>query len=165
MSGKRRSGDKPALIVIKRDDGRKAAHHGGAWKVAYADFVTAMMAFFLLMWLLNATTEEQKRGLADYFSPDASLIHAVSGTGQPFGGHTPVRRGGAWSPTGARMSVMPAHAVAPPDPDEDDSDASAEPTHPEQPAQLRPGARHRQPATRRPPDRKPAPRRPAAARR
>ena len=44
-------------------------HHGGAWKVAYADFVTAMMAFFLLMWLLNATTEEQRKGkLADYFS-------------------------------------------------------------------------------------------------
>ena len=44
-------------------------HHGGAWKVAYADFVTAMMAFFMLMWLLNATTEQQKKGIADYFSP------------------------------------------------------------------------------------------------
>ncbi|MEO1001108.1 MAG: flagellar motor protein MotB, partial [Pseudomonadota bacterium] len=44
-------------------------HHGGAWKVAYADFVTAMMAFFLLMWLLNATTEAQRKGIADYFSP------------------------------------------------------------------------------------------------
>src|SRR3546814_21059482 len=45
------------------------SHHGGAWKVAYADFVTAMMAFFLLMWLLGATTEKQRKALADYFAP------------------------------------------------------------------------------------------------
>ena len=42
--------------------------HGGAWKIAYADFVTAMMAFFLLMWLLGSTTEGDKKGIADYFS-------------------------------------------------------------------------------------------------
>ena len=57
-----------APIIIKRKRGAAAeGHHGGAWKVAYADFVTAMMAFFLLMWLLNATTEEQRKGIADYF--------------------------------------------------------------------------------------------------
>ena len=52
---------------------KKGAHgaHGGVWKLAYADFVTAMMAFFLLMWLLNVTSEEMKSGLAQYFSPDA----------------------------------------------------------------------------------------------
>jgi chemotaxis protein MotB len=50
--------------------------------------VTAMMAFFLLMWLLNATTEDQRKGLADYFSPNSVLSHSSSGTGQPFGGHT-----------------------------------------------------------------------------
>ncbi|WDI31525.1 flagellar motor protein MotB [Hyphococcus flavus] len=55
-------------------------HHGGAWKVAYADFVTAMMAFFLLMWLLNATTEDQRKGLADYFNPSIP-ISKVSGGG------------------------------------------------------------------------------------
>ena len=70
-----------APIIIKRKkivggDG----HHGGAWKVAYADFVTAMMAFFLLMWLLNATTEEQRKGLADYFDPTIP-ISPVSGGG------------------------------------------------------------------------------------
>ena len=43
-------------------------HHGGAWKIAYADFVTAMMAFFLLMWLLGSTTEGDKKGIADYFN-------------------------------------------------------------------------------------------------
>ena len=52
-------------VIVQGGDG----HHGGAWKVAYADFVTAMMAFFLLLWLLGATTEAQRRGLADYFTP------------------------------------------------------------------------------------------------
>ena len=54
-------------IVIKRVKKGGHAHHGGAWKVAYADFVTAMMALFLLLWLLNVTTEEQKEGLAAFF--------------------------------------------------------------------------------------------------
>jgi chemotaxis protein MotB len=68
-------------IIIKRRKVVKAAgHHGGAWKVAYADFVTAMMAFFLLMWLLNATTEEQRKGLADYFNPTIP-ISRISGGG------------------------------------------------------------------------------------
>lgn len=68
-------------IIIKR---KKivvgGGHHGGAWKVAYADFVTAMMAFFLLMWLLNATTEDQRKGLADYFNPSIP-ISRISGGG------------------------------------------------------------------------------------
>ena len=56
-----------APVIIKRKKIIAAdGHHGGAWKVAYADFVTAMMAFFMLMWLLNATTEQQKKGIADY---------------------------------------------------------------------------------------------------
>ena len=57
-------------VIIKRiKKSGHGGHHGGAWKVAYADFVTAMMAFFLLMWLINTTTPEQKRGIADYFAP------------------------------------------------------------------------------------------------
>lgn len=68
-------------IIIRRKKVYAAdGHHGGAWKVAYADFVTAMMAFFLLMWLLNATTEEQRKGIADFFSPNIPLA-AVSGGG------------------------------------------------------------------------------------
>ena len=59
----------PTVIIRRGGDVVAAGHHGGAWKVAYADFVTAMMAFFLLMWLLNATTEKQRQGLADYFDP------------------------------------------------------------------------------------------------
>jgi chemotaxis protein MotB len=56
-----------------------AGHHGGAWKVAYADFVTAMMAFFLLMWLLNATSEEQRKGIADYFDPTLPISRTSAG--------------------------------------------------------------------------------------
>ncbi|MBU6266135.1 MAG: OmpA family protein [Sphingomonadales bacterium] len=59
----------PAPIIVKKITIVAAGHHGGAWKVAYADFVTAMMAFFLLMWLLGATTEKQRKGIADYFTP------------------------------------------------------------------------------------------------
>jgi chemotaxis protein MotB len=57
----------PIIIVRKRAHAHEG-HHGGAWKVAYADFVTAMMAFFLLMWLVGATTENQRKGIADYFA-------------------------------------------------------------------------------------------------
>ena len=70
----------PIIVRRKKIYATDAGHHGGAWKVAYADFVTAMMAFFLLMWLLNATTEEQRKGLADYFSPVIPLA-SVSGGG------------------------------------------------------------------------------------
>ena len=76
-----------AIIIKRVKKGGHAAHHGGAWKVAYADFVTAMMAFFLLLWLLNATTEVQKQGIADYFSP-TSLSLSSGGAGGMLGGQT-----------------------------------------------------------------------------
>jgi len=73
--------DKPTQpIIIKKVKKAAHAHHGGAWKIAYADFVTAMMAFFLLMWLISMTTQEQKIGLAEYFSPEA-LSPSTSGAG------------------------------------------------------------------------------------
>ena len=59
----------PKIIVKKVYIEGHGGHHGGAWKVAYADFVTAMMAFFLLLWILGATTEKQRKGIADYFAP------------------------------------------------------------------------------------------------
>ncbi|MEJ5977507.1 flagellar motor protein MotB [Novosphingobium sp. PS1R-30] len=59
----------PTPVIVKKITIVAAGHHGGAWKVAYADFVTAMMAFFLLLWILGATTEKQRKGIADYFSP------------------------------------------------------------------------------------------------
>lgn len=63
----------PPIIIIKKIVEGGHGHHGGAWKVAYADFVTAMMAFFLLLWLLNATSPEVKKGLADYFTPTIGI--------------------------------------------------------------------------------------------
>ncbi len=92
-------------LVIRREEIIAGGHHGGAWKVAYADFVTAMMAFFLLMWLLNATTEDQKRGLADYFATAGTLSRAQSGSGAPFGGKTPFDNGSLVSDRGA-VSVV-----------------------------------------------------------
>jgi len=74
-------------IIIKKIKKGEHAHHGGAWKVAYADFVTAMMAFFLLLWLLNVTTDVQKRGLAEYFDPSLAS-RSISGAGGVLGGRT-----------------------------------------------------------------------------
>ncbi|MEM1159958.1 MAG: flagellar motor protein MotB [Pseudomonadota bacterium] len=71
-------GERP-IIIKKITKGGGDGHHGGAWKVAYADFVTAMMAFFLLMWLLNATSEEQRKGLADYFDPAIPISRNSAG--------------------------------------------------------------------------------------
>ena len=76
MAGQRNAA--PVLIRRKKVI-NGGGHHGGAWKVAYADFVTAMMAFFLLMWLLNATTEKQRKGLADYFNPTIAVSRVSSG--------------------------------------------------------------------------------------
>jgi chemotaxis protein MotB len=73
-------------VIIRRKKMVAGGHHGGAWKVAYADFVTAMMAFFLLMWLVNATTETQRKGLADFFSPSVPLIRASGGGEGVFAG-------------------------------------------------------------------------------
>jgi len=78
----------PIIIVRKKKKGGHGdAHHGGAWKVAYADFVRAMMAFFLLLWLLNSTTQEQRSGISNYFSA-ASVARTTSGAGGLLGGQT-----------------------------------------------------------------------------
>jgi chemotaxis protein MotB len=76
-----------APVIIKRKKVISGGgHHGGAWKVAYADFVTAMMAFFMLMWLLNATTEKQRKGIADYFNPTIPINRISGGGDGAFGG-------------------------------------------------------------------------------
>ena len=71
------SNQPPKIIYKKIYIEGHGGHHGGAWKVAYADFVTAMMAFFLLLWLLGATTEKQRKGIADYFAPTVLDTHAI----------------------------------------------------------------------------------------
>ena len=93
------------ILIIKKIKKGGHGHHGGAWKVAYADFVTAMMAFFLLLWLLNATTDEQKRGIADYFTP-AAVSTSKSGAGGMLGGQS-ISSPGALQ----NKSAMPSVAV------------------------------------------------------
>ncbi len=81
-----RAKDNAPIIIKRKKVIAGGGHHGGAWKVAYADFVTAMMAFFMLMWLLNATTETQRKGLADYFSPTIPVNRISGGGDGAFGG-------------------------------------------------------------------------------
>ncbi len=93
--------EKRPLIIIKKIKRMEGGHHGGAWKVAYADFVTAMMAFFLLLWLLSVTTAVQKQRIADYFSPtDPRISQDESGSGGLMGGTTV-------SPEGAKTDDTP----------------------------------------------------------
>jgi len=97
----------PAPVIIKRvKKGGETPHHGGAWKVAYADFVTAMMAFFLLLWLLNATTEEQKQAISNYFAPE-SVAYTKSGSGGVLGGQTITEDGAMSRPTAPQGLVVP----------------------------------------------------------
>lgn len=106
------------VIVKKVIAQAHAGHHGGAWKVAYADFVTAMMAFFLLMWLLGATTEKQRKALADYFAPTLVQTKQESaGSNGFFGGDSIVsvddypNRAGQ---TGTRAITIPRDATGGP---------------------------------------------------
>ena len=95
--------DQVQPIIIKKVKKGGHGHHGGAWKVAYADFVTAMMAFFLLLWLLNAVTQDQLEGIANYFAP-ISLSRDTSGAGDILGGKTVLEEGAMKNVT-ARASV------------------------------------------------------------
>ena len=106
-------------VIVKRiKKGGHGGHHGGAWKVAYADFVTAMMAFFLLMWLINTTTPEQKRGIADYFAAQ-SISQTSSGSGGVLGGkviaQASARAGGAVSVFAKNAPTSPADPSRPKD--------------------------------------------------
>jgi len=90
-------------IIIKKINKGGHGHHGGAWKIAYADFVTAMMAFFLLLWLLNSVTQEQLEGISNYFAP-VSASTSTSGSGDILGGKTITEEGASESST-SRDSV------------------------------------------------------------
>ncbi len=114
-------------IVVKKVVKVAAASHGGAWKVAYADFVTAMMVFFLLLWLLNVTTDEQKRGLADYFAPTAAS-KSTSGSGGIMGGTSLSREGariGQSAPLSVTMEMAPPRQRKPADEDEIEKEGEA----------------------------------------
>jgi chemotaxis protein MotB len=123
------AGKNKAPIIIKKIKKAGHAHHGGAWKVAYADFVTAMMAFFLLMWLINTTSPEQKRGIADFFAPTA-VSQSTSGAGGILAG-TALAQDGVQNGMGAPMQAQ-AESVKADEPAKDDpqdgKDAISEPS-------------------------------------
>jgi chemotaxis protein MotB len=96
----------PEVIVRKLRAKHHAAHHGGAWKVAYADFVTAMMAFFLMLWLLGATDEEQRKGIADYFAPSILASDRSGGSNGVLGGRSIEQPDGV-APYAQRAGVQP----------------------------------------------------------
>jgi chemotaxis protein MotB len=86
--------DSQRPIIIRRVKKRAGGHHGGAWKIAYADFVTAMMAFFLLMWLLGSTARGDLQGIADYFkTPLQVAMSGGSGSGDRRARHQRRRQG------------------------------------------------------------------------
>jgi chemotaxis protein MotB len=108
-------------VIIKKVKGKgEHAHHGGAWKVAYADFVTAMMAFFLLLWLLNVTTDIQRRGIADYFEPTVAS-KSQSGAGGVMAGQTIGQSGAQTVPTSLPSLALNRPALRQPN-DGDDGD-------------------------------------------
>lgn len=120
------TGDKRPLIIVKRYRRAEAGHHGGAWKIAYADFVTAMMAFFLVMWLVSSINKQQRAAIFEYFKnpsmePGKSPRPAPGVMGPGGASTSPINLGGgldaprvnAMSPT-AQIGAGPQMAGAQP---------------------------------------------------
>lgn len=99
-------------IIVKKVIKKVAGHHGGNWKIAYADFVTAMMAFFIMMWLISATPQENLQGIAKYFTPTASF-KADKGLGFD-GGADPNIQEGVYAPESSATSLIYGSPVAGP---------------------------------------------------
>ena len=98
-------------VVVRWKTAKHAAHHGGAWKIAYADFVTAMMAFFLLLWIIGATNEDQRKGIADYFTPTVIQMKNSGGSNGVMGGRSLMVEEGVAphaTPSGKRATPMSA---------------------------------------------------------
>jgi chemotaxis protein MotB len=118
-AAKQAEGEAPRPIIIKKVKKGGHAHHGGSWKVAFADFATAMMAFFLLMWLMEATTEEQKGAISEYFT-NPSNVQGSSPVPSP----TPIQGPGGASTSMIKLGggmelhrdASPPAAAAPPTP-------------------------------------------------
>ena len=98
----------PEIIIKRVKDKHAGGHHGGAWKIAYADFVTAMMAFFMLLWIIGATNDDQRKGIADYFTPTVIQMKNSGGSNGIMGGRSIQMEDGA----APRASAAGARPVA-----------------------------------------------------
>src|SRR4051812_4793598 len=103
------SAAKESRIVVKKVINVAAGHHGGGWKIAYADFMTAMFAFFLVMWLLSVATPKQREGIAEHFKMPLKV--ALAG-GDRSGVSDSVIPGGGDDPTRVKGEVNNAEAPA-----------------------------------------------------
>jgi len=108
------SNQPPRIIYKKIYIEGHGGHHGGAWKVAYADFVTAMMAFFLLLWLLGATTEKQRKGIADYFAPTLIDTRSVGMGGSGVLGGESIMSNNKLGPKAAAAQIASVGMPSPP---------------------------------------------------
>src|SRR5215475_4314460 len=115
------------IIRKKKKRGGDDGHHGGAWKIAYADFVTAMMAFFLLMWLINVTSPEQKTGIAEYFNP-ITVSQTTAGSGGVLDGASISPPGPLTSPT-SEMRMQASLQLAPRSEAQSKTDVSSDKTN------------------------------------
>jgi len=109
--------DATPIVIRRRRKSKHAVHHGGAWKVAYADFVTAMMAFFMLLWLLSNPDKTKLKGLAEYFSPATSNSSPTVLTSEPgpqpgLGGHSRRAQGDDKDPLGQPSAEAGAAGAA-----------------------------------------------------
>ncbi|MDT7933944.1 MAG: flagellar motor protein MotB [Sphingomonadaceae bacterium] len=97
-----------SVIVVRHAEHHDEGHHGGAWKVAYADFATAMMAFFMLLWIVGATTEKQRKGIADFFAPTLVKLQSKSSgsNGLLAGRSLASRTGGAPGAASGHLKVL-----------------------------------------------------------
>lgn len=130
MAEPAKEGKKEDQAIFVKKIIKKGGHHGGAWKVAYADFVTAMMAFFLLLWLLNVTTDEQKNAISNYFDPTHPKVsESQSGAGGVMGGLSMSTQGSMATNVQNVTAAPPASSV---------NQRTAQPESPEKQAQQRP---------------------------
>ncbi|HEY1888877.1 MAG TPA: flagellar motor protein MotB [Steroidobacteraceae bacterium] len=124
--GGKTGGDERPLVIVKRYRRVEGGHHGGAWKIAYADFVTAMMAFFLVMWLVASVSKQERAAIFEYFKnpsmEDGKSVHPAPGMNGPGGASTsPINLGGGLdaprtSVVGAPTQLGAGPQAAPPTP-------------------------------------------------
>ena len=112
-------GNQRPIIIVKKKKAGEAAHHGGAWKVAYADFVTAMMAFFLVLWLVTAISKEQRAAVFDYFKnpsmePGKSAKPAPGQMGPGGASTSPINLGGGLDAPRTTQSRKPGAGIPTP---------------------------------------------------